>query len=607
MECLRDSPAQAKLLEVLPEETTPKLKVLFNPKVGFSHRLYMDFNLVLKQVKLRQLSLESLTQRPDLCLPSKCPAARLPLCVAPDGDVEVSRGLNQLMDMKRAERPGSGARESDGNSAERIHMLKLMSSFPSSSTIEDIETQYGDFVNERELHGGCADDAKSAHSKMTGRTGRSGRSGRSRRSGRSESSRPSGSGSRAEEAAEVEPDEDDSDLEEDSIHDQAPPRNAKMVNKSPLDATNPNFERSLHYRKQEQLNLVSSNKQALTELSRTMKESGEPTEGGAQEGRGQNLPGAGRGDPYLLRAGQKHRGIAEDGPTGEDEGPGGQPAADLQRGEELGLLSHAGEGCALGQDAAARSTAGEDGRKTFKYPSPRQVEDYRRMPNQVSDARKEDLQCQWVENQLHPELKMKEIVTGAFDARSLGSGGQVLDLRRPCLFEPCQAVQEEKLPQMKFQARNVMGIENAMDKHHRTMMDGKPQSLGMCFDERRPPRAIRQKYGKRRADTVLEVEQPPISFQRDEDYREDKGTYESISGFMNAVRRPLAPAKGEWNHSQHLNSMQNKTNCLKKSQNQAWKAVSIRPKPTIPDPPNSARSWSKEMKASGAVWTQYRQ
>eukprot|EP00435_Cladocopium_sp_Y103_P052413 s77_g16.t1 len=215
----------------------------------------------------------------------------------------------------------------------------------------------------------------------------------------------------------------------------------------------------------------------------------------------------------------------------------------------------------------------------------------------------------------------QEIITGAFDSQSLGIGGaHVIALRQPALFEPAAPMEsEEKIPQMKFQA---------------TILDGEPQKLGVRFDERLPLRSIRKKYGDRRAQTELEVKPPPISFRSEEQYREDrhtalgststrrsfdakktygatgtpenprgflgylqdKGTYESISDFMNGVRRPLKTRGGsDWNHSQHLNSMQNKTNCFKKL------AVTDKHKferlTSYQAPPSSARSWKEP-----AVW-----
>lgn len=571
VECLRDGKALSRLLEVLPEENTNKLKVLFNPELGFSKRLYADFNLVLKQVKLRQ-SLDALTQRPDLCLPSKC-------------DVAVSHGLNQLMDMKRAE---------------RIHVLKLMNSFPSAVCIEDIETQYGDFVNERELHGGCMDDAKSAHSrgsKMTGRTGASAR--RSQHSGRS-----AGSGQRSfeNEAVEVEEELEGSEHEEEgSILEEVKVRNAKIVMKPKLESVNPFYERVLECRKWETMDMMSQNKKAVKDLSQNMKAVASPRRVGPKK--------------------EVDRSFLEPGMEVHIYSGQAKNSAELQKRilrekmqDEGQLWTYSAErnsGCfpllekEVPLDRMLRQEVPqEDNRKPFKYPSPREAADYRRMPNQVSDSRKEDLQAPWVENQMHPELELKEIITGAFDSQSLGIGGaHVIALRQPALFEPsAQMESEEKIPQMKFQARNVMSIENAVDKHRRTILDGEPQKLGVRFDDRLPVRSIRKKYGERRARTDLEVKPPPISFRSEEQYREDKGTYESLSDFMNGVRGPLkARGAADWNHSQHLNSMQNKTNCFKSSQAKAWQAVTEKKTferlTSYQAPPSSARSW-KDMKAN---------
>lgn len=581
VECLRDGQALSRLLEVLPEENTAKFKVLFNPELGFSKRLYVDFNLVLKQVKLRQ-SLDSLTQRPDLCLQSKC-------------DPAVSRGLNQLMEMKRAE---------------RIHVLKLMDSFPSAVCVEDIETQYGDFVAEKELHGGCLDDRddnKSAHSRMTGRTGRSGRSGRSGgRSARSGSGQGSADQDGPQDIHEAEEAEHSDHDDAASVTEEVKVRNAKIFMKPKLESANPAYERHLRDREYQVLDAMSTNKLAVKELSRAMKEVASPRRVGPKK----DVDKA-----FLAPGTEVHIYSGQARNTAEL-----QKKALREKMQDQGQLwtysAERNSGCfpLLDKDVPLdrmlrQEVPQEDNRKPFKYPSPREAADYRRMAKQVSDSRKEDLQTRWVENQLHPELQLKEIITGAFDAQSLGIGGShVIALRQPALFEPAAPMEpEEKMPPMKFQARNVMSIENAVDKHQRTVLDGEPKKLGLRFDERQPLRRIREKYGERRAGTELNVKPPPISFRSEEEYREDKGTYESISDFMNAVRRPLKPNQGgDWNHSQHLNSMQNKTNCLKTTQAKAWQLATAKPQQRmVSDPPLSSRSWSKDMKT--LPWDKMRQ
>merc|ERR1719262_1448475 len=113
-----------------PQKNHKKWKMLYHPDVGFSERRYIDFDLCLKQIKLRQHSLEVLMQRPDLYDRSRT-----------EEDVAIT--LECLMEMKRAE---------------RMHTLKLNCSFPTAKNLLTIETQYGDFVTDLELEGGCVDD-----------------------------------------------------------------------------------------------------------------------------------------------------------------------------------------------------------------------------------------------------------------------------------------------------------------------------------------------------------------------------------------------------------------------------------------------------------------
>lgn len=397
--------------------------------------------------------------------------------------------------------------------------------------------------------------------------------------------------------------------DEGSIVEEVKVRNAKIVMKPKLESVNPFYERVLECRKFETPDMMRQNKKAVKDLSQNMKAVASPRRVGPKK----------EVDRTFLEPGMEvhiYSGQAKN-------------SAELQKRilrekmqDEGQLWTYSAErnsGCfpllekEVPLDRMLRQEVPqEDNRKPFKYPSPREAADYRRMPNQVSDSRKEDLQAPWVENQLHPELELKEIITGAFDSQSLGIGGaHVIALRQPALFEPSAAMEsEEKIPQMKFQARNVMSIENAVDKHQRTILDGEPQKLGVRFDERLPVRSIRKKYGDRRAKTDLEVKPPPISFRSEEMYREDKGTYESISDFMNGVRRPLKTREGaDWNHSQHLNSMQNKTNCFKSSQAKAWQAVTEKQTferlTSYQAPPSSARSW-KDMKAT-VPWDKMKQ
>eukprot|EP00913_Durusdinium_trenchii_P016248 g15270.t1 len=380
VECLRDGQALSRLLEVLPEENTAKFKVLFNPELGFSKRLYVDFNLVLKQVKLRQ-SLDSLTQRPDLCLQSKC-------------DPAVSRGLNQLMEMKRAERLSTRA---------RIHVLKLMDSFPSAVCVEDIETQYGDFVAEKELHGGCLDDRddnKSAHSRMTGRTGRSGRSGRSGgRSARSGSGQGSADQDGPQDIHEAEEAEHSDHDDAASVTEEVKVRNAKIFMKPKLESANPAYERHLRDREYQVLDAMSTNKLAVKELSRAMKE---PNRGFVSPRPGTEVhiySGQARNTAELQKKALREK--------MQDQGQLWTYSAERNSGCFPLLDKDVPLDRMLRQEVPQDSRE-LDNRKPFKYPSPREAADYRRMAKQVSDSRKAHLQTRWVENQLHPELQLKE-------------------------------------------------------------------------------------------------------------------------------------------------------------------------------------------------------
>lgn len=567
-ECLREGNALGKLLEVLPEESTPKLMVLFNPDLGFSQRLYTDFNLVLKQVKLRQPTIEGLTMRPALCLAGRSDAA-------------VSRGLNQLMEIKRAD---------------RIHVLKLMGSFPTLKIIEDIETQYGDFVHEKELHGGCVEETRSAHSKMTGRTGRS-----SNHSG----GKHSGQGT----AEEMDVDRESEHDGQGSMIEEVHVRNAKIFLKHKLTTTNQTYQRMLQTRAEEPpTDMISTNKKVVQEMSRQVKAaSGERKVGPRKEVDKSFLEPS---EVVYIYSGQAKN-------TAEQQKRAIRAKMVGKEGDNLWTYSaERNSGCfpllekEVQLDRMLREEIPqEDDRKPFKYPSPREVADYRRMQNQVSDARKEDLKAKWIENQYHPEMANKEIVRGAFDAQSLGVGGaHVLDLRRPCLFEATTPAEKEvSPPPMKYKARNVMGLESAIDKHHRSIRDGEPEKLGLRFAERRPPRAIRRKFGHNEKLTErLEVENPPISYQQDEEYREDKGTCESLSDFMNAVRRPveLHEKRSEWNHSQHLNSLR-----ARKGQTRAWQDATRKTPRQISFDPQGALTERGSLRGQegGTSWNQMRQ
>merc|ERR1712066_317693 len=104
---------------------------------------------------------------------------------------------------------------------------------------------------------------------------------------------------------------------------------------------------------------------------------------------------------------------------------------------------------------------------------------------------------------MFPELEQREVIAGAFDARSLGTGGaHVLPVRRPGMAtSPRQEDKAEEEhqrrsqirgasattsspralpppapPPMKFKARCGVGSESAADRYNRSILDDQPQT-----------------------------------------------------------------------------------------------------------------------------------
>lgn len=442
----------------------------------------------------------------------------------------VSRGLTQLLEIKRAE---------------RIHGLKFTDSFPVAQSIESIETQYGDFVADKELNGGCLDDSRSAHSKMTGRTGNS-KSSRSGVTSSGQAQERTGAASMEESKKENEA-EEDSDA--DSIVEEVKIRNAKIYLKAQLAATNEDFQRTLLERNSRPKDdMVSLNKSAVTELNRSVQAHMQAT--GARKISSKDA------DTSFMKPGEKiHIYSGQALNTAELQKKALRAKMAGQEGQKLWTYSEQhNSGCfpmldkEVSLDRMLREEVKQDdGRETFRYPRPREAADCRKPANSVSEARKDELRYEWVENELHSELEKKEVVRGAFDAQSLGIGGaHVIPVRRPVLHLPppdsdahAEAPPKpEKFPPMRFQARASVGLECAADKYQKTLLDGKVHSLGIRFEERRPAKHIRNKFGIGRSGNE-NVKAPPATYQIDEQYLEDKANYDYLTDFMRSISRPL--------------------------------------------------------------------
>eukprot|EP00397_Hematodinium_sp_SG-2012_P008611 GEMP01008676.1.p1 GENE.GEMP01008676.1~~GEMP01008676.1.p1 ORF type:complete len:1009 (+),score=233.20 GEMP01008676.1:153-3179(+) len=123
-----------------------RVKVLQHEKVGFDKRLYGDFDLVIKQIKLRE-KLDDISHRPDLFDPRKT-------------DPELSRGLQKVMEMKQAD---------------RLATLKMNQSFPLARDLVAIDTLLGDFITDAELFGNIDNLGASMSKSQKGSTRTNGR------------------------------------------------------------------------------------------------------------------------------------------------------------------------------------------------------------------------------------------------------------------------------------------------------------------------------------------------------------------------------------------------------------------------------------------------
>merc|ERR1712032_1377706 len=99
-----------------------RCKILFHPGIVFRQRLYIDFNLSLKHIKLKKPTLETTMQSMGIGI-EQC-------------SVDVVEALECLMALKRAK---------------RMHSLKKMNAFPSSAGILQVGMLFGDFVSDTDM------------------------------------------------------------------------------------------------------------------------------------------------------------------------------------------------------------------------------------------------------------------------------------------------------------------------------------------------------------------------------------------------------------------------------------------------------------------------
>lgn len=491
-----------------PQKNSRKWKVLYHPDIGFSSRLYADFDLSLKQIKLRQSSIDFLMHRPELYDHSRC-------------EQETTNALQGLLELRRAE---------------RIHSLKELNAFPSSTGLLEIETQYGDFVTDAELSGGClVDENKSAYSGA-------GRSTRTNSPVRSQhGSQVATSKTRPEKLLTV----DDEESEGVESEREAPTRRARITMKAELDTKNHSFlERQRTRIEEGPPDMHRRNTEMIREIS---------------------LENA-RTRPRHIRRMDHHL---------DDE-------------EEIYIYSGQKLNCCEKQKRTLREEMLKNADKTMwtysaayntgcfplleKEPELKDLlrnsghapkilwENSKVIPPKFYSTALEE---PWMENAGSSETTMRAFkphVKGAFEVGGLGNGRDVLPLRRnpPPLQETAERAGpsdgrvavggEDKSAKATFcqnkrfqvTVRPPADRPDIVDKFSTTILQDKPQQRGLCYEARRVPREIGEKWGRNAHNRNVEC--PPPSLGCFEEYMEPKSTCEHPEPFGRSCARVVAPA-----------------------------------------------------------------
>jgi hypothetical protein len=195
----------------------------------------------------------------------------------------------------------------------------------------------------------------------------------------------------------------------------------------------------------------------------------------------------------------------------------------------------------------------DDGRQPFRWPVATDAAYFRKPGGvSISESRKAELQAPWIENEMRPELETAEVVKGAFDAKTLGTGGShVIPLRRvgfpgSTLDEPAPPPPQEHavLPPMRFATGYASsGTKATIDKYSRTILDGKPSSLGLSFDRRAPPKSLTKKYGSKTRG-MPSVPNVGTSLNVDEVFQElEMGNSEYPNQYIRSIARPVVASR----------------------------------------------------------------
>eukprot|EP00742_Colponemidia_sp_Colp-10_P004900 GILJ01005233.1.p1 GENE.GILJ01005233.1~~GILJ01005233.1.p1 ORF type:complete len:1081 (-),score=175.82 GILJ01005233.1:102-3344(-) len=126
--------AMKEFYQIVPRITanSRRVRILMNPEVTFQSRLYTDFDVDLKKIKLRE-KLDTIVTKPDIYLRHKVPE-------------DVCDTLLKLAEIKKGL---------------RLRQLKSMDLFPSAHALSILERKYGESLTDEDILGGAVDDERS--------------------------------------------------------------------------------------------------------------------------------------------------------------------------------------------------------------------------------------------------------------------------------------------------------------------------------------------------------------------------------------------------------------------------------------------------------------
>ena len=98
--------------------------MLYNPEVRFKNRMYLDFNVALKKIRLRD-NLQKIMGAPDVYLRSKVPE-------------DMYDTLQKFAEIRKLDRAG---------------LIRDFNLYPVTERMMTLERKYGDALNHEDLYG----------------------------------------------------------------------------------------------------------------------------------------------------------------------------------------------------------------------------------------------------------------------------------------------------------------------------------------------------------------------------------------------------------------------------------------------------------------------